>query len=126
MAQAAFEINGEVIPFTTSPRLKDARLVEKITGLTFSEYAEREKQAQERIASGAEQSDPMVLIGLIAMSVSRMHPDWNDARVVEFCDEIEFGGLVTVGGDADPPADEASPEASLDLSAEPETMPETG
>jgi|ERR1035437_6310823 hypothetical protein len=120
MAEASFEVGGEVYPFATSPRLKDMRLIEKITGIDITEYTERESRARKFMESGVEDKfDPIVMLGMVAMSISQAHPDWDDRRVIKYCDDVRFEDIIAFGGDdADPPVEAAdqTPADSSDSS----------
>lgn len=115
MAEAGFQIGDEVYPFTGSLRLTDPVLIERVTGLHFTEFAKRQDAALKAATDPAakpEEFDAIVMLGLVAVSVSQAHPDWSFAQVTDFISGVRFEDLTAIAGDANPPALVADPDSS--------------
>ena len=106
MAETGFKIGDETYPFSGSLTLGDIRLIERVTGLHFTEFAKRQDAALESVKDGApaDTFDAIVMVGLVAVSVAQGHPEWSPAEVEKFVNAIRFEDLTSVGGDDVPPA----------------------
>jgi len=123
MAETGFKIGEEVYPFTGSLRLTDPVLIERVTGLHFTEFAKRQDAALEKVKSNGapEEFDAIVMVGLVAVSVAQAHPEWSFSEVEKFIQGVHFEELTSVGGDDVPPALVADPDSS----GAPATLPST-
>jgi len=130
--EAGFKIGERVYPVPSGFRWVDTVLVERLTGLKFTEYGDRydAMQAEMELPEADRQMDPIVVLGLIAASVWQANPTWTRERVEKFVGALEIDQVEEVKeetADDDPPAageEKASPTSSE--TASPSLEPESG
>ncbi len=118
-----FVIHGEFYASPTAFRLGDPVLVSELTGMKFPDFA-LALDAQE----DGDSLDPVLLAGLIGVSVWQRFPKWPRARVVGFVQTLD---LASIGFTAPEEEDESPParaelgENSLSLATSSSTSPDT-
>ncbi|MFA4974745.1 MAG: hypothetical protein WC683_19250 [bacterium] len=119
-AQAGFKIGERIFPVPSGFRWVETVLIERLTGLKFSEFAERLDQMQNEQELPAEdrEFDPLVVLGLIAAAVWQANQTWTRERVEKFINTLQIEAVEEIAGEdeEDPPAageEKASP-SSLD------------
>lgn len=105
--KATFAIGGRDYNFPESFRLGDPVLVQEITGMEFTDFAEALDDPQRR-------KSPVILAGLVGVAVWQSNPTWKRDRVRRFIEELDMEALEfpeaeqnTGEGEQDPPAQAA-------------------
>lgn len=113
--QSGFEIRGKVYPFAERFLWIDGPLVEQVTGMTWMEFLERAPDDDNE--EGFE--DPIVLLGLLAITIARANPRWKREKVIRFVSEIGMDEVKVVGPEIDeeeamnrPPVMDAHPDGA--------------
>lgn len=115
--EPGFRIRGRFYAYPTSRKTTDAALVEQVTGLTAQQWTTRYVDSFD-----LDIDDEVVSSGVLAIAISRAHPTWSRARVVEFMQSLDWDEVEPVGDpveedDVRPPAQQPQPQ---------ETETETG
>lgn len=104
-----FQVGDETYSFPTRYRLGDALLIEELTGLDMEQFGARVDALTKPGAEG----DLKALAGMLGVAVWQAHPQWTQARVVAFINDVDFSSF-----------DVKAPEVQADPPAEPATTPE--
>lgn len=107
--QVGFQIHDRFYPLTLTFKWGDPALIRDVTGISFKEFGQMVADFFDDGAGvdGDEDIDPVLLSGLLAVSVWRQHPRWNRDRVRRFVEQLSYEDAELVGPDA--PEDDASP-----------------
>jgi hypothetical protein len=121
-----FEIRGRLYPMPEGFRLCDPVLVEELTGLPFNTFAERLDEMGDSIRDGGEaEVDPVMLPGLIGVSVWQAHKTWARAKVIKWVQNVDIDEVDFKGGDSDDAEGEARPpDESSSTSSSSSTKPQ--
>lgn len=132
MVEAGFKIGERAYPVPSGFRWVDTVLVERLTGLKFSEYGERYDAMQEAMeaekelpAEDRQPADPIIVLGLVAVSIWQANKTWTRERVEKFVSTLEIDAVEEIAGEEageDPPAageEKASPTSSETVNPSP-------
>ena len=89
-----FEFRSEFYRWHVSTIGKDLMLVDRISGLSISDFLEQ-------VSAAAEDSRPSLLLSMIATSIRFAHPDWSVERIVRLVMNLDLDEIELVAGDAD-------------------------
>jgi len=103
--QAGFKVGEIIYPVPQMFRAGDFVLIRELTTLESDEFAERFDRMKED-----ETADILVIVGLLGVAVWQANPNWSRDRVLAFVNKIDMEQLDSVGGDADPPAEQPDEE----------------
>lgn len=98
MSKDRFEIHGREYLLPEAFRMGDPVLVEEVTGLEWGDFSDRVDDAG---------NDPIVMIGMLAVSVWQTNPRWKRDRVARFVEAIRIEDVKYLAGDE--PEEETSP-----------------
>ena len=119
MLDAALAATGKTI------QQGDAVLIRELTGLRFTEFADRLGDMQTDPDAGPDQD---VLLAMVGCAVWHRNPRWSRERAVRFAERINMADFTPVeGDDADPPSDPAaspSTDSSAGSTSSPAPSPE--
>lgn len=106
--EPGFRLRNRFYPYPTSRKTTDAALLEQVTGLTAQQWTQRYLDSFD-----LEEDDELVSAGVLAVAISRVHPTWARARIVEFMAGIDWDEVEPVGDkveedDFRPPAETAT------------------
>lgn len=125
MAEAGFKIGERIYPVPSGFRWVETVLIERLTGLRFSEFAERldQAQAEQGLPVEDQEFDPLIVLGLIAAAVWQANQTWSRDRVEKFINTLEINAVEEVKAEEegeDPPAvGEAQPSPISSETANP-------
>ncbi len=131
MAEAGFKIGERIYPVPSGFRWVDTVLVERLTGLKFSEFAERldQQQNEQELPAEDREADPLVVLGLIAAAVWQANQTWSRERVEKFVNTLQIDAVEEFAeeDEEDPPAvgeEKASPSSLDSVPKSPESESE--
>ena len=117
-------LGEDFYPFAESFTMGDTVLIRELTGMRFSEFAERLGEMQSDPEAGTDQD---VLLAMVGCAVWHRNPRWSRDRAVRFAERIDMAAFSPVeGDDADPPSDPAaspSTDSSAGSTSSPDSSP---
>lgn len=105
--EAGFQIGKRFYPFPGSFRLGDPVLVREVTGMDWGEFVEKLPSDEDDIGF-VEESDAIVLLGLVAVAVWQGNPTWRRDKVSRYVQSLDMTDVQPVGGEEE--AEERPPE----------------
>lgn len=119
MAESGFEIYGKFYPMVEAFELGDPVLIRELTGLDFPTFAQEHDELIAAAAAADDDEldiDPVVLVGLVGVSVWHANPTWRRDKVLRYVQHLPIEQIQLVGGEEDdtddPPADTPPDKAS--------------
>lgn len=118
MAETGFDIYGKFYPMVEAFALGDPVLIRELTGLDFPSFAEAYDELTDAVgdSDGEVEIDPVVLVGLVGVSVWHANPTWRRDKVLRYVQHLPIEQIQLVGGEEDdaddPPADTPPAKAS--------------
>lgn len=111
MAETGFDIYGKFYPMVEAFALGDPVLIRELTGLDFPAFAEAYDELADTVgdSDGEVSIDPVVLVGLVGVSVWHANPTWRRDKVVRFVQHLSMDAIQFVGDELE--ADDAGPPA---------------
>lgn len=118
--EVGFQINDRFYPMTLTFKWGDPALIRDVTGISFKEFGEMVADFFDSTNGddGNGELDPVMLSGLLAVSVWRQHPRWDRDRVRRFVESLDFEDAELTGPDGEeadtgPPSKAAGESTSL-------------